>query len=82
MNTQPLAPKFWYRLSAASLFLWACLSTATFLLCSCVSGENDSDGTYPGTAEGFIQVNANKWKPNAGRSYEIDYATWSRIEFR
>jgi hypothetical protein len=77
MNKRPLAPKFWYGLSAASLLLWFGLSAATFLLCSCISGGDDSSGANPGTPVGLIQANAAKWKPHAGRSYEIDYGTWS-----
>lgn len=68
-----LAPKFWYRLSAASLLLWFGLSAATLLLCSCVSEGDLPAGPFPGTPEALMQSSAAKWKAHAKRSYAIDY---------
>jgi hypothetical protein len=76
MNKIPLAPKFWYGISAASLLLWFGFTAATLLLCSCISGGNDS-GPVAGTPEALLRANAAKWKPYAKRSYAIDYGTWS-----
>lgn len=76
MDTIPLAPKFWYGISATSLLLWICSTTASLLLCSCISGGADT-GPAAGTPEFLLQANAAKWKPHSMRSYAIDYGTWS-----
>ena len=62
--------------AAASLLLWFGFTAATLLLCSCISGGDDS-GPAAATPESLLRANAAKWKPHAKRSYAIDYGTWS-----